>query len=153
MQYAVLAVGAISAVALVASLLFLARQMRASAQQSLLANQLAGIRARSRVYESIDRILYRILDYPELWDFFYGGVPVPARTTAGGGSLLRERVLTLAELFADAIENGIDVYRTVDPASSFQTPMDDYAASIVASSPAVRTIVADRPGWWPNLEE
>jgi len=153
MQYAVLAVGAISAVALVATLLFLARQTRASAHQSLLANQIAGIQARTQVYESIDRILYRILDYPELWNFFYEGAAVPNRDDAHAGSMLRERVMTLAELFADGIENGIDVYRTVDPASGFQTPMDVYAESIVTSSPAIRDIVADRPGWWPNLEE
>src|ERR1700690_1406452 len=106
MQFAVLAVGAISAVALVASLLFLARQTRASAQQSLLANQIAGIQARSRIYESIDRILFRLLDYPDLWPYFYEGHQTPSDTTSGAASSLRERVLTLAELFADAIENG-----------------------------------------------
>jgi hypothetical protein len=153
MQDAAVVIGAVSALALVASLLFLARQTRAAAQESQLSNQIAGIQARSRVYESIDRILYRILDYPELWAHFYEGAAVPAVGDAGTPPLLRERVLTLAELFVDAIENGIDVARSVGPAASFQTPMEDYAAAIVSTSPAILLLVEERPGWWPNVED
>jgi hypothetical protein len=58
----------------------------------------------------------------------------------------RERVLTLAELFDDTIENGIDVYTTVEAVSTFRTPMDDYAAVIIATSPAIVLVIADRPG-------
>jgi hypothetical protein len=152
MQNGALIVGTVSAIALVISLLFLARQTRESARQSLLANQLAGLQAKSEIYSTVDRILYQFLKFPHLRKYFYEGVDIPAEDHVEAGAGVRDQVLTFAELFADAIERGLDTYRSVDPAADFRSPMDTYAHDIVEGSPAIRFLVQTHPGWWPHLE-
>ncbi|MGH9021165.1 MAG: hypothetical protein ACRDV0_09140 [Acidimicrobiales bacterium] len=153
MQNAALIAGAVSAVALVVSLLFLARQTRASALQALLANQIAGSEVKSDIFQTVDRILYQLVDHPHLRPYFYDGLEAPGADGATGDALVRNQVLSMAELFADAIERGLDSYRTVEPAADFRTPMDDYTRDLLAASPALRGLVSDRPRWWPNLAE
>jgi hypothetical protein len=152
MQDGAIIAGLVSAVALVFSLLFLARQTRESTRQSLLANQIAGSQAKSDIYGTVDRIQYRFLAYPELRKYFYGGESTPAVSLDPESEAVRERVLTFAELFADVIERGLDTYRTVDPAADFRSPMEDYARDILKTSPAVGYLVREHPGWWPNVE-
>jgi hypothetical protein len=152
MQNGALVVGVVSAVALVLSLLFLARQTKESARQSVLANQLAGLQAKSEIYTTVDRILYQFLEFPDLRKYFYEGIEIPASETGEAEAGVRDRVLTFAELFCDAIERGLDTYRSVDPAADFRSPMDAYAQDIVGGSPAIRYLVAAHPGWWPNFE-
>jgi hypothetical protein len=152
MQNGALIVGIVSAIALVVSLLFLARQTKESTRQSVLANQLAGLQAKSEIYSTVDRILYKFLEFPHLRKYFYEGVAIPGNGLSESGDEIRDQVLTFAELFSDAIESGLDTYRSVDPASDFRSPMDTYAQDIVAGSPAIRYLVQTHPGWWPNLE-
>jgi hypothetical protein len=149
MQNGALIAAIVSAAALVVSLLFLARQTKESARQSALANQLTGVQATSEIYATVDRILYHLLEFPELRGFFYEGVAAPGE---GDDQQARARVLTIAELFANAIERGLDTYRSLEPAADFRTPMDAYAGDIVDGSPALRSLVVAHPGWWPNLE-
>jgi hypothetical protein len=152
MQNGALFAGIVSAVALVVSLLFLARQTRESTRQSVLANQIAGLQAKSDIYSTVDRILYRFLEFPELRKYFYEGADLPVEANAEGVAGIRDQILTFAELFPDAIERGLDTYRSVDPAADFRSPMDAYAGDIVSGSPAIRYLVQLHPGWWPNLE-
>jgi hypothetical protein len=152
MQNGALLAGIVSALALVLSLLFLARQTRETARQSVLANQLAGLQAKSEIYFTVDRILYKFLEFPHLRQYFYEGIDVPVDLEVEGASEIREQVLTFAELFCDALETGFDTYRSVDPAADFRSPMDTYAEDIFEGSPAIRYLVQARPGWWPNLE-
>ena len=152
MQNGALIAGIVSAAALVVSLLFLARQTRESTRQSMLANQMTGLQAKSDVYSTVDRILYRFLEFPHLRRYFYDGVEVPEEAPGDESAGLRDQVLAFAELFSDAIERGLDTYRSVAPAADFRTPMDAYAGDIVAGSPAIRYLVQSHPGWWPNLE-
>lgn len=151
MQNGALIAGIVSALALVLSLLFLARQTRESARQSVLANQLAGLQAKSEIYFTVDRILYKLLEFPHLRKYFYEGVECPEDPVEGDPEI-RDQVLTFAELFCDALETGFDTYRSVDPAADFRSPMDTYANDIYKGSPAIRHLVQARPGWWPNLE-
>jgi hypothetical protein len=151
MEVGAIIAGLISAVALVISLLFLARQTKESARQSHLANQIAGSRAKSEIYETVDRILYRFLDHPELRQYFYEGEQLPA-IESDEPHIVRENILTFAELFADVIERGLDTYRSIDPAADFQSPMEDYARDILSTAPAIRYWVSEHPGWWPNVE-
>lgn len=148
MENGALVAGVVSAAALVISLLFLARQTRESARQSVLANQIAGSQVKSDIFQTVDRILYRLLDFPHLRKYFYEGAELPGADTPAD----RDQVLVTAELFADAIERGLDSYRTVEPAGDFRTPMDAYTRDLLAGSPALRFLVEERPGWWPNLE-
>ena len=152
MQDGALIVGVVSAAALVVSLLFLARQTRESTRQSVLSNQLAGLQAKSEIYSTVDRILYRFLEYPQLRKYFYEGVELPQDERGEESGETRDQVLIFAELFSDAIERGLDTYRSVDPAADFRSPMDTYANDIIAGSPAIRYLVGSHPGWWPNLE-
>jgi hypothetical protein len=152
MQNGALVAGVVSAFALVLSLLFLARQTRESARQSVLANQIAGLQAKSEIYSAVDRILYQFLMFPHLRKYFYEGIEIPAEDEVGSDSGVRDQVLTFAELFCDAIETGLDTYRSVDPAADFRSPMDAYAHDIVEGSPAIRYLVSAHPGWWPNIE-
>jgi hypothetical protein len=150
MQVGAIVAGVVSAIALVLSLVFLARQTRESAYQSRLANQIAGSQAKSEIYGAVDRIQYHFLAYPTLRKYFYDGAEMPDDDVDEGA--LRERVLTFAELFVDALERGLDTYRSVDPAADFQSPMDRYTRDIWSTSPAVRYLVRAHPGWWPNVE-
>jgi hypothetical protein len=149
MQDGAIITGLISAIALVLSLLFLARQTRESARQSHLANQIAGSQAKSEIYDAVDRILYGFLEHPELREYFYSGKELPLEADSDH---VRDRVLTFAELFADVIERGLDTYKSIDPAKDFQSPMEDYASDILATAPAIRYWVREHPGWWPNVE-
>jgi hypothetical protein len=151
MQDGAIITGLVSAAALVLSLLFLARQTRESARQSHLANQIAGSQAKSEIYETVDRILYGFLDYPELRKYFYEGADLP-EPSPGDDSDVRGRVLTFAELFADVIERGLDTYRSIDPAADFQSPMEEYAKDLISTAPALRYWVREHPGWWPKVE-
>ena len=152
MEVGAIIAGVVSAVALVVSLLFLARQTRESTIQTHLANQIAGSQAKSEIYGKVDRIQYHFLDHPDLRKYFYDGAKLPEASTQLEVSTLRERVLTFAELFADAIERGLDTYKSVDPASDFRSPMEFYTRDILATSPTLRRLVQDHPGWWPNVE-
>jgi hypothetical protein len=152
MQVGAIVAGVVSAIALVFSLVFLARQTRESAYQSRLANQIAGSQAKSEIYGAVDRIQYHFLAYPTLRKYFYDGAELPVDPGDADQRALRERVLTFAELFVDALERGLDTYRTVDPAADFQSPMDRYTQDIWSTSPAVRYLVRAHPGWWPNVE-
>lgn len=151
-QSGALVAGIVSALALVASLLFLARQTRASTQQSVLANQIAGLQAKSDVYATFDRILYQFVEFPHLRQYFYDGAALPDEPPDAALTGTRDQVLVFAELFANALEMGLDTYRSVRPAADFRTPMDVYSADVVAGSPAIRYLVKAHPGWWPNLE-
>ena len=149
MEEGAIAAGVVSAAALVVSLLFLARQTRASAEQNRLANQIASSEVKADIFQSVDRILYRLLDFPSLRPFFYDDAPLPGVDDVE----LRALVLTTAELFANVIERGLDSYLNVDPASDFPNPMDAYARDVLAASPALRGLVASTPQWWPHLAE
>jgi hypothetical protein len=152
MQDGALVAGIVSAFALVLSVLFLARQTKESARQSVLANQLAGLQAKSEIYSTVDRILLQFLEFPHLRKYFYEGIEIPAAVEVGADRDVRDQVLTFAELFCDAIERGLDTYRSVEPAADFRSPMDTYARDIVEGSPAIRYLVQLHRGWWPNLE-
>ena len=117
-----------------------------------MANQIAGSQAKSEIYETVDRILYGFLDHPELRKYFYDGADLPDLSSEADPDNVRERVLTFAELFADVIERGMDTYRSIDPAADFQSPMEDYARDMLATSPALRYWVREHPGWWRNVE-
>ena len=152
MQDGALIAGIVSAFALVLSVLFLARQTKESARQSVLANQLAGLQAKGEIYSTVDRILLQFLEFPHLRKYFYEGIEIPAAVEVGADRDVRDQVLTFAELFCDAIERGLDTYRSVEPAADFRSPMDTYARDIVEGSPAIRYLVQLHRGWWPNLE-
>jgi len=153
LNLAALIAGLASAAALVGSLLFLARQTRESVRQSFVANELAGIRAKAQNFEALDRVIAYFLEYPELRQYLYENVELPEDPT----DLVR--VLTVAELMADALQagywqyqqHGISVLRTVEGMADIRSDLDEYAEFILAMSPAVRSLVRAQPRVWPHL--
>jgi hypothetical protein len=153
LNLAALIAGLASAAALVGSLVFLARQTRESVHQSLVANELAGVRAKAQNFEAVDRVIAYFIEYPELRQYLYENVELPEDPTR------RARVFTVAELMADALQScywlyqqhGLDVLRAVDATADIRDDLDDYAEFILAMSPAVRSLVRAHSRQWPHL--
>lgn len=150
---AVVIAGLLSAAALTGSLLFLARQTSHSVHQFVVANELAGRRAMAQGFELWDRLIAHFLDYPELREYFYEGVELPEDSTT------RARVLTMAELLADALHSNlwllhgedVEALGSEDPALDIRADMDEYAAFILTMSPAMRSFVRAHPLQYPLL--
>ena len=150
MESAVLIAGLASAAALVASLLFLARQARESARQTRLANQTAGTQAMAASFETVDRIVEYFMEYPDLRPYFYDGAELEGEALAVE-SPVRARVLTLAELFADALQNSLYTIASIEAVASYRDDMMDYAVVSLQRSPVLRQTVSEHPIWWPTL--
>lgn len=150
MEAAAIVGGLVSAVALVASLLFLARQAHEAARQTRLANQIAVSQALASFYGENNKVLAYFLEYPELRRYFYDGAELDGDALAIG-SPTRVRVLTLAEIFADLLENFLDATRTVEPAAGYRDDLMEYATFLLDKSPILRQTLSEHPTWFPNL--
>jgi hypothetical protein len=145
--------GVVSAAAITASLLFLARQTSQSVHQFLVANELAGGRALAQGYELWDRVITCFIDHPELRQYFYEGVELPEDSTA------RARVLAMTELIGDALQSAHWLYQgkdvallgSVDPALGILSDWDDWTEFILTMSPAMRSFVREHPLQYPHL--
>ena len=145
--------GLLTALAVVGSLLFLARQTSESVRQFLVANKLAGARAMAQGYEIWDRVITCFIDYPELRQYFYEGVELPEDSTT------RARVLAATELIGDALQSthwlfqGEDValLGSVDPTLDIRADWDDWIGFILTMSPALRSFVRANPLQYPSL--
>ena len=145
MQTVALIGGLASAAALVASLLFLARQTR-------LANQMAGTQAMATSFETVDRIVEYFLEYPELRPYFYDGAELEGGALAVE-SPIRARVLILAELFADTVQSALYTIDSIEAVESYRDNMLDYAVVFLRRSPVLRQTVLEHPNWWPTLAD
>ena len=84
------------------------------------------------------------IDNPRLRPYFYSGKCCPRHGPQ------RKRVITLAEIFADALESTLFSYRIV-PSSGYLTPWASYCQYILEASPTLRDLVSKYPNWWPAL--
>ena len=104
MELAVLLTGIASAIALIGTLLLVARQAQILARQTALANKLAVHRASNDPLTGIRLVYSTFVAHPETYRYFYGGAQLP---TAAGSELQDElavRVRTIAELLADTLD-------------------------------------------------
>ena len=155
MEAASVIAGLISAAAIAASLLFLARQTRQSVEQFLVANELAGRRALAQGYELWDHVIDRFIDYPELRQYFYEDVEAPEDSTT------RARVLAMTELIGDALQSTHWLYEgkdvallgTVDPELDINivSDWDDWAKFILRMSPVMRSFTREHALQYPFL--
>lgn len=150
MEVAALIAGLASALALVASLLFFAREARESARQTRVANEMAGLQAMTAAFEKIHNTTAFFMEYPDLRQYFDEGVE-PPDASDGVDPHVRVRVLTLAELFSDSLETSLDAVRTIEAAGRDREDMEDYARFMLRSSPALRRAITAHPRWWPLL--
>ncbi|MGX6745651.1 hypothetical protein [Streptomyces peucetius] len=136
--------GSIASAAAIFSIMFSAWQIRQLTQQTAITN---GIAAASAIYNSVERLHNvgtLIFEHPQLNQYFFHGAAVPADGHE------REQVLTLAHMFADALDYGLMI-KSLAPGTGEYDCWDHYVAGMFASSPAIRRVVSDHPSWWPAL--
>ncbi|MGW5285177.1 hypothetical protein ACWERI_38030 [Streptomyces collinus] len=136
--------GIIASAAAVFSILFSAWQIRQLTRQTVITN---GIAAASAIYNSVERLHNvgtLIFQHPHLNKYFFHGAPMPDPGDE------KEQVLTLAHMFADALDYGLMI-KSLAPGTNEYDCWDYYVAGMFASSPAIRQAVLDHPSWWPTL--
>ena len=126
------------------STLLLAWQTRTLAQQAKISNAIAGTSVLHDTLESVREIFMLFVERPELRAYFYENKPCPKRGST------RARLLTIADMLADALEDGLVGTRLV-PSSESTDDWKDYSRYMVEHSPVLRELLASFPQWWPNL--
>jgi hypothetical protein len=133
-----------SFVGLIISLLLLAWQTRAVAQQTKISNDLAGADVLRDTTESVHRVLDVFIERPELRKYLYGRQPCPRRGPD------KERVLVVAEMFADVLEGGLVTTRRTPTSESYNDWLA-YCAYMLHHSPALKETVVAHLDWYPYL--
>lgn len=124
MELAALITGIASAVALVGTLLLVARQARSLASQTELANKLAALSANDIAVRELHVIVLVFVDHPRLRRYFYENVELPDEESELHDDV-RGRVFTIAESLIDTLERALQ---------------------------SIGSITA-HPSWWPSLDE
>ncbi|MEU4556524.1 hypothetical protein [Micromonospora violae] len=122
----------------------LAWQTRAAAKQAEVANAFAGATVLHNQTTSLREVYRVFIDHPELRPYFYGRKPCPRNQRQ------RDRVMTIAEMLADTLEDGLVAHHLV-PASESESDWINYCRHVRANSPALEEWVQRHPGWWPKL--
>ncbi len=113
----------------IASVALLAWQTRAVARQTEISNAIASASVINNTTSSLRQILLLFVEYPELRPYFYESKLPPSR------GLKRIRILTVAEMLADILEEGLSVDRLVRTVRIYEEwPL--YCADMLSTSPA-----------------
>lgn len=131
-------------VGLVVTIGLLSWQTRASARQAEVANAIAGATVLFTCTSGLREMLRLFVQEPELRAYFYNGAPCPT------DELQRARVISIAEMLGDALEDGLVTHRLV-PASESETDWIGYCRQMRSSSPALEEMIAKHGEWWPQL--
>jgi hypothetical protein len=131
-------------IGLVVTISLLTWQTRAVAKQAKVANAIAGATVLYNSTNNLREVLRLFVDDPDLRAYFYGRKASP-RTRRQ-----RIRVTTVAEMFADTLEDGLVAHRLV-PASESEDDWIGYCRHMRANSPALEELVQRHPAWWPQL--
>lgn len=129
---------------LIVSLGLLTWQTRTVASQTKISNALAGTTALVETAAALREIVTLFIDRPDLRSYFYDGKALPRWEAQ------RNRVLSVAEMFGDALEDGLIVTRLVSAAES-QDDWMGYCRDMLRSGPALAQSVRSHPHWWPQL--
>jgi hypothetical protein len=128
----------------IVSVMLLAWQTRAVAQQTRISNAIASASVISNSTSGLREVLSIFVEHPELRPYFYGSKRLPLRGHR------RERVVTAAEILADILEEGLSVNRLVQTAR-FSEEWPLYCADMLASSPALNEVMQQSPNSWQML--
>lgn len=134
----------IGSLGLILSVVLLAWQTRAVAEQTRISNSIAGATVLSESTNRLRDTYELFVQHPELRAYFYENKPCPQRGSR------RERVLSTTEAFADTLESGLFAYEAV-PSSAYKENWTNYCQYMLRFSPALRNLVGDNPEWWPAL--
>lgn len=129
----------------IASVALLAWQTRAVARQTEISNAIASASVINNTTSSLRQILSLFVECPELRPYFYESKLPPSR------GLKRIRILTVAEMLADILEEGLSVDRLVRTVRIYEEwPL--YCADMLATSPALNEVMLQHPSWWRTLK-
>jgi hypothetical protein len=129
----------------IASVALLAWQTRAVARQTEISNAIASASVINNTTSSLREILLLFVEHPELRPYFYESKLPPSR------GLKRIRVVTVAEMLADTLEEGLSVDRHVRTVRIYEEwPL--YCIDMLATSPALNEVMLQHPSWWRTLK-
>ncbi len=123
------------------SLLFLAWQTHEVARQTRMNRGMSITSTFQQTAQLIQFVHAPMLEDPQLRAYFYDGKPCPPSDPN------RPKLLTLAELLADAAEFGLMSATYVEDSVVWS----NYPRAILAGSPILRETVSGRPEFWPRL--
>ncbi len=126
------------------SVLYLARQTKAAAEQTRTSNAVAAVSANDMVLRALREVHVLMLERPGSRAYFYGGKPLPEQPGQ------QDEIITIAEMLADVMSSGVHVHETV-PDSTSAEPWADYCRHVLENSHVMSDLVRARPAWWPNL--
>jgi hypothetical protein len=131
-------------VGLVISIGLLAWQTRAVAQQTEISNRIAGLAAINGATAGLREVHLLFVSDPDLRPYFYDGKAYPRRR------LRRDRVLTVAELLLDAMEDALCAHRLI-PSSASMEDWTVYCEDMLIRSKVLNAILCRNPKYWPEL--
>ncbi|MEU1518757.1 hypothetical protein ABZ490_42575 [Streptomyces sp. NPDC005811] len=129
---------------LIFSLLLLAKQTRDVSEQVRASNTLNATHGLDHTLQSLRDIYFKMMERPGMRAYFYDNKPCP---DAGEE---REQVLLLAEVFADMLTDGLNVTSRI-PGTVSHEGWSDYCKFILENSAVMRSLISERPNWWPGL--
>jgi len=131
-------------IGLIASVMLLAWQTRAVAQQTKISNAIAGASILEATTSQLREVFLVFVERPGLRAYFYESKRVPS------GSQRRSRVIATAEILGDALEAGLVMKRLVPTTESLED-WAEYARQMLTTSPILHKLSRQHPEWWPEL--
>jgi hypothetical protein len=131
---------------LAVSVALLALKTRAVIKQTMISNSIAGVSALRDSTTDLREIFAIFISRPELRAYFYGRKQCPL------SGRKRARVLTIAEMLADALEAG-HLATKLAPSSESHEDWIGYCRYMLDASPALASLVQQHSAWWPKLSK
>jgi hypothetical protein len=128
-------------VSVASSLLFTAWQTRQLIQQTRVNNAIGSTSAYIGTAQLVASAHAPLLDDPSLRPYFYDGKAFDPEDPSWA------RLLTVAELLADACEHGLMMANYLPPDEQWR----EYPKELLTNSPILRKVVLDRPRLWPRM--
>ncbi|WP_432042658.1 hypothetical protein [Streptomyces cadmiisoli] len=119
------------------------------AKQTKSGNAMAEVSANDSVLGALREVHLLMLERPGSRRYFYEGKPLPAQADEADE---RDAIITIAELLADVMTNGLILHAKV-PESESAEPWEAYCRHTLESSPVLCELLRARPEWWPRLTE
>jgi hypothetical protein len=135
----------VGTIAVVASVLGLAYQVRLLTRQTRISNLVAQIHADQGIVDLSTRISGVFIRHPELRAEFFDQLPEPSSTT-------EVRLMTVADQYADLLQIALETADKLKPYGWTTDDITAWAGSMVETSRSFRSIIRDNPGLWPPLE-
>jgi hypothetical protein len=128
----------------ISSVVLLAWQTRAVAQQTRISNSIASASVISNSTSGLREVLALFIEHPELRPYFYEFKSPPSQGNK------RARIITAAEILADILEEGLSVNRLVQTVR-FSEEWPLFCADMLTSSPALNEVIQQNPNSWRLL--